>query len=98
MRKHNQIAYVTTLVLASWVTQTQAKSPNILFILTDDQAPHTLKAYGNSVCQTPNLDRLSREGITLTAAHHMGAWSGAVCWSAPRIEPGSETPRWGRTP
>jgi choline-sulfatase len=53
--------------------------PNFLFILTDDQAPETLNAYGNSVCRTPHIDRLAREGMTFDDAHHMGAWAGAVC-------------------
>lgn len=55
------------------------KRPNFLFILTDDQSPETLSCYGNAVCQTPNIDRLAREGLVLRDAHHMGAWSGAVC-------------------
>lgn len=53
--------------------------PNIIVILTDDQSPYTLSAYGNTVCQTPNLDRIAASGMTLDAAYHMGAWSGAVC-------------------
>ena len=53
--------------------------PNILFILTDDQDPFTLGAYGDTACDTPNLDRLAGEGLTFDAAHHMGSWSGAVC-------------------
>lgn len=53
--------------------------PNILFIITDDQSPWTLKAYGNELCQTPNIDRLAADGMVLDAAHHMGSWSGAVC-------------------
>ena len=53
--------------------------PNFLFILTDDQSPWTLSAYGNEVCETPNLDRLAAEGMILHDAHHMGSWSGAVC-------------------
>lgn len=56
-----------------------ADRPNFLFILTDDQAPETLSAYGNTVCETPNIDRLAAEGMTFDGAHHMGAWSGAVC-------------------
>ena len=56
MKESIQFALLATVLLSSIEGQTQAKSPNILFILTDDQAPHTLKAYGNSVCQTPNLD------------------------------------------
>ena len=53
--------------------------PNILFIFVDDQSPLTMSAYGNEVCQTPNLDRLAREGMVLDGAHHMGSWVGAVC-------------------
>lgn len=52
---------------------------NFLFILTDDQAPETLSAYGNKVCETPHIDRLAAEGMVLDDAHHMGSWSGAVC-------------------
>ena len=62
------------------ITPTIAKErPNFLFILTDDQAPQTLKAYGNTECDTPNINRLASEGITLDGAYHMGSWSGAVC-------------------
>ena len=53
--------------------------PNFLFILTDDQSQETLSCYGNKVCQTPNLDRLAAQGMVVQDAHHMGAWSGAVC-------------------
>ncbi len=58
---------------------TLAKKPNILFILTDDQAPHTLSSYGNKVCQTPNIVKLAESGIVLDQAYHMGSMSGAVC-------------------
>lgn len=37
--------------------------PNILFIMTDDHAAHAISAYGSRVNQTPNLDRLAREGM-----------------------------------
>ena len=58
---------------------TVSRRPNFLFILTDDQSPETLSCYGNTVCQTPHIDRLAKRGIVLDDAHHMGAWSGAVC-------------------
>lgn len=61
-------------VYLSW-----AKRPNILFILTDDQAPHTLSVYGNKICQTPHLDKLAASGMVLDQAYHMGSMSGAVC-------------------
>lgn len=56
-----------------------ADRPNIIVIVTDDQSPLTLSTYGNTICQTPHLDRLASEGLVFDAAYHMGAWAGAVC-------------------
>jgi choline-sulfatase len=57
-----------------------AKRPNILFIITDDQAAHDLKIYNSkSTLQTPVLDRLAAQGMTFDSAHHMGAFISAVC-------------------
>src|SRR4030095_3972052 len=36
--------------------------PNIVFILSDDQAHNTLSLAGHPFIKTPNLDRLAREG------------------------------------
>jgi N-acetylglucosamine-6-sulfatase len=36
--------------------------PNILFIFSDDHANHAIGAYGSVINQTPNLDRLAKEG------------------------------------
>ena len=41
---------------------------NILLITTDQQRADSIGAYGNPVCQTPNLDRLASEGTTFGAA------------------------------
>lgn len=41
------------------------RSPNLIFINTDQQRFDHLGANGNAVIQTPNLDRLTREGISL---------------------------------
>lgn len=43
--------------------------PNIVLILTDDMGYDDLAAYGNSEIQTPNIDRLCREGVTCTNAY-----------------------------
>lgn len=40
--------------------------PNILFIMSDDHAPQALSCYGSQINQTPNLDRLAREGVRFT--------------------------------
>jgi arylsulfatase A-like enzyme len=42
--------------------------PNVLFLCADDQRPDTIAALGNPVIRTPHLDRLVREGTTLTRA------------------------------
>jgi len=40
-----------------------ATKPNILFIMSDDHAAHALSAYGSRLNQTPNLDRIARDGM-----------------------------------
>jgi arylsulfatase A-like enzyme len=40
--------------------------PNILFIMSDDHAAHAMSCYGGGVNQTPNLDRIAKEGMRLT--------------------------------
>ena len=42
--------------------------PNFLILVSDDQRPDTIGALGNPIIQTPNLDRLAREGMTFTRA------------------------------
>jgi choline-sulfatase len=42
---------------------------NVVVIVSDDHAWHTLGCYGNEVIRTPNLDRLAREGVMFTNAY-----------------------------
>lgn len=42
--------------------------PNIIFMMTDDHAQSALSAYGNTILNTPNMDRLGREGIRFNHA------------------------------
>jgi arylsulfatase A-like enzyme len=37
--------------------------PNIVFLLTDDQATITMGCYGNPAVKTPNLDALANQGV-----------------------------------
>ncbi len=46
----------------------EEKPPNVVFLLTDDQRPDTIRALGNSFINTPNLDRLVTTGTTFTRA------------------------------
>jgi len=46
-----------------------AERPNVVFILTDDQGFGDLACHGNTVIQTPNLDRLHAESVRFTNFH-----------------------------
>ena len=43
--------------------------PNIVFILADDLGYGDLSCYGATKVQTPNIDRLAKEGMRFTDAH-----------------------------
>lgn len=45
------------------MSQTNARRPNIIFVLSDDQGPWAMGCAGNKEVQTPNLDRLAKTGI-----------------------------------
>ena len=42
--------------------------PNILFIMSDDHAYQAISAYGSNRNQTPNIDRLAKEGMRFDRA------------------------------
>ncbi len=50
-------------LLAGATTALAADPPNILFIFSDDHAYQSIGAYGSKINQTPNIDRLAREGM-----------------------------------
>jgi arylsulfatase len=56
---------VLTLAVGSAIA---AKKPNILVIWGDDIGPHNVSAYNNGIMgyQTPNIDRLAKEGAMFT--------------------------------
>jgi arylsulfatase A-like enzyme len=37
--------------------------PNVVFVMADDHAAHAISAYGSRFNETPNLDRIAREGM-----------------------------------
>ena len=47
----------------------QSNLPNILLIMSDEHAPMYSGTYGNSLVQTPNMDRLAEEGVTFDNAY-----------------------------
>jgi arylsulfatase A-like enzyme len=46
----------------------ESNSPNIIFIVTDDQRWDMLGCAGNNIIQTPNIDRLAHEGARFSHA------------------------------
>jgi len=46
-----------------------AQRPNLVLILADDLGWADLSCYGNDLHQTPNLDRLARQGVRFTDAY-----------------------------
>lgn len=46
----------------NFCTRARPRRPNILYVMTDDQAVGQMSCEGGRIIQTPNLDRLAREG------------------------------------
>src|SRR5690606_5462690 len=42
--------------------------PNIIFIMSDDHAYQAISAYDKRFIQTPNIDRIAKEGLLFTNA------------------------------
>ncbi|HUU99671.1 MAG TPA: sulfatase [Bacteroidales bacterium] len=57
---------VTALVLSG---KPEKSKPNVIFILLDDFGYTDLGCYGSKFYETPNVDRLAREGIRFTNAY-----------------------------
>lgn len=49
-------------------TETTKARPNILFIMSDDHAYQAISVYDTTLIQTPNIDRLAKEGMLFTNA------------------------------
>lgn len=55
-------------VAVGWRAAEGAERPNIIVLLADDQRWDTLGVYGNSIIQTPHIDRLAGMGVTFKNA------------------------------
>lgn len=61
--------FVSIAIVLSMLPVFAAEKPNILFIVADDLSAEALRVYGNPVVETPNIDRLAREGVTFERAY-----------------------------
>ena len=68
-----EVVILTAALLAASATPfleaASAERPNVILVITDDQGYGDLGAHGNTMIQTPNLDKLYTESVRLTDFH-----------------------------
>ena len=85
--KNTLLMTIPVALLASCAGKTEVKSPNVIFILTDDQGYGDLACNGNPYLKTPNIDCLNSESVsfsdfhasTVSAPTRAGLMSGKYC-------------------
>jgi arylsulfatase len=66
----NRRSFLQTGLASTLAAQSPRQSrPNILFLMADQLRADCLGCYGNRVIETPNLDRLAREGVAFSGAY-----------------------------
>lgn len=75
IHKFKHILLVLGLLIVTVAASASDKKPNILIILADDCTYNDLPVYGGQNAKTPNIDRLSAEGLTFNRAYV----SSAIC-------------------
>src|SRR5450432_2772441 len=50
------------LIFVDSFAQQNKKAPNIIIIFSDDHACQSISAYGSKLMQTPNIDRIAKQG------------------------------------
>jgi len=67
---------VVATVTAATTAFAAPPKTNVLFIISDDLTYTALSCYGNTVCQTPHIDRLAARGTRFTRAYCQGTYCG----------------------
>ena len=60
------MTYITSTLLILFCAPAVAKPTNVVLIMADDMGYEALSANGSESCKTPNLDKLSAEGVRFT--------------------------------
>jgi arylsulfatase A-like enzyme len=68
-RPRGRIAEPVAIVERRPGTGGEMPKPNLVFLFTDEQRQDTLRTYGNTRIQTPNLDALADAGVVFTRAY-----------------------------
>lgn len=56
---------IQCIILSAWAQ----KKPNIVIIISDDHSYQTIGAYGSTIGNTPNIDRIAKEGAIFNKAY-----------------------------
>ena len=62
------LAVASVCSFLSCQSEKKQERPNIVFIMSDDHAYQAISAYGGSLIQTPNIDRIAKRGMLFTNA------------------------------
>lgn len=66
----SSVTIATVPVAAGFITRSAEKpKPNVIFILIDDLGYTDLGCYGSRFYETPNIDRLAKQGVRFTDAY-----------------------------
>ena len=65
-----------TLAALAGCSEGRTKRPNIIVMMTDDHTTQAMSCYGSLLVETPNLDRLAREGMLFESCYVPNAISG----------------------
>ncbi len=79
MQTSARVPFAAGLLLVAFAAPLRAdgeQRPNVLFIISDDLTATALSCYGNTICQTPNIDRLAARSTRFTRAFCNGTYCG----------------------
>ena len=57
-----------SLVSCNSQKKEEVRQPNIIFMMTDDHTTQAMSCYGGNLIQTPNMDRMAKEGAHIKNA------------------------------
>ena len=69
LMKYNPFSVLPIIVLIFGTQCMIAKKPNVLFILVDDMGAKDLSNEGSTFYESPNIDRIAREGMKFTRGY-----------------------------
>jgi len=69
MKIKGLVALTSWIIFGTFVSSANAARPNVIFILADDLGWAELGCYGNTFNETPNIDKVARQGLRFTDAY-----------------------------